>query len=169
MALVKVKAMPMNMCLKPQKKGNFEVVSNKAMLGKIMFCGTNKLSENSLNMKNKIMKENDIKKNNINKGNDLNKLIMSQDIIEGFWDENDNSLLIKKKINQKFVKIEDFVNAEKGIKDKKKVIFTILVIYYLLNDMKDKLDELRLIINKGKKYLNSIGYNYDLIIQIIGI
>ena len=100
---------------------------------------------------------------------DLNKLLMSQDIIEGFWDENDNSLLIKKKINQKFVKIEDFVNAEKGIKDKKKVIFTILVIYYLLNDMKDKLDELRLIINKGKKYLNSIGYNYDLIIQKIGI
>ena len=35
--------------------------------------------------------------------------------------------------------------------------------------MKDKLDELRLIINKGKKYLNSINYNYDSIIQKIGI
>ena len=115
-----------------------------------MVCGTSKLSENSLNMKNIIMKENDIKKNNINKGNDLNKLIMSHIIIEGFWDENDNSLLIKKKINQKFVKIEDFVNAEKGIKDKKKVIFTILVIYYLLNDMKDKINDIRLIIIKEK-------------------
>jgi len=120
------------------------------MLGKNMVCGTSKLSENSLNMKNIIMKENDIKKNNINKGNDLNKLIMSHIIIEGFWDENDNSLLIKKKINQKFVKIENFVNGEKGIKDKKKVIFTILVIYYLLNDMKDKINDIRLIIIKEK-------------------
>ena len=35
--------------------------------------------------------------------------------------------------------------------------------------MKDKFDELRLIINKGKKYLNSIGYSYDSIIQKTGI
>ena len=111
----------------------------------------------------------DIKKINNDKGNDLNKLIMSQDIIQGFWDENENSLLIKNMMNEKFCKIENFVNAEKEIKDKKKVIFTILVLYYLLNDMKDKLDELRLIINKGKKYLNSINYPYDDILQKVGL
>ena len=138
------KAMPMKkMMAIPQKKINYEMASkNKGMV---------------------------IENSNNNNGNDLKKLIMSQDIIEGFWDENNNSLLIKKKMNEKFSKIEKFVNGDKGVKDKKKVIFTILVLYYLLNDMKDKLDELRLIVNKGKKYLNSINYNYDVIVQKIGI
>ena len=106
---------------------------------------------------------------NKEKGNDFSKLIMKQDIIEGFWDENEYTLKIKNKLNEKFSKIENFVNGDKKIKNKKNAIFTILVLYYLLNDMKDMLSELRLIINKGKKYLNSINYNYDTIIQKIGI
>jgi len=100
---------------------------------------------------------------------DLNKLLMSQDIIEGFWDENKNTFQIKNKLNEKYSKVENFVNNEEGIKDKKKAIYTFIVLYYLFNDMKDKLDELMLIINKGKKYLNSIGYSYDTIIHKIGI
>ena len=100
---------------------------------------------------------------------DLNKLLMSQDIIEGFWDENKNTFQIKNKLNEKYSKVENFVNNEKGIKDKKKAIYTFIVLYYLFNVMKDKLDELMLIINKGKKYLNSIGYSYDTIIHKIGI
>ncbi len=35
--------------------------------------------------------------------------------------------------------------------------------------MKDKFDELRLIINKGKKYLDSIGYPYYSVVQKTGI
>jgi hypothetical protein len=80
---------------------------------------------------------------------------MVQDIIEGFWDENEITLQIIDKINDKFNRIE--------------VIFTTIVLYYFLNYMKDKFDELRLIINKGKKYLNSLGYPYDYIIQKTGI
>ena len=120
------------------------------------------------NMKRIIVDENIIKKENIAK-DDLNKLLMVQDIIEGFWDENEITLQIIEKINDKFNIIESYVNNEEGIKDKKKVIFTTIVLYYFLNYMKDKFDELRLIINKGKKYLNSIGYPYDSIIQKTGI
>ena len=114
------------------------------------------------------IKKKEIKKENIGK-DDLNKLLMVQDIIEGFWDENEITLQIIDKINDKFNIIESYVNNEDGIKDKKKVIFTTIVLYYFLNYMKDKFDELRLIINKGKKYLNSIGYPYDSIIQKTGI
>ena len=120
------------------------------------------------NMKRIIVDENIIKKENIGK-DDLNKLLMVQDIIEGFWDENEITLQIIEKINDKFNIIESYVNNEEGIKDKKKAIFTTIVLYYFLNYMKDKFDELRLIINKGKKYLNSIGYPYDSIIQKTGI
>ena len=114
------------------------------------------------------IKKKEIKKENIGK-DDLNKLLMVQDIIEGFWDENEITLQIIDKINDKFNIIESYVNNEDDIKDKKKVIFTTIVLYYFLNYMKDKFDELRLIINKGKKYLNSIGYPYDSIIQKTGI
>ena len=114
------------------------------------------------------IKKKEIKKENIGK-DDLNKLLMVQDIIEGFWDENEITLQIIDKINDKFNIIESYVNNEDGIKDKKKVIFTTIVLYYFLNYMKDKFDELRLIINKGKKYLNSLGYPYDSIIQKTGI
>ncbi len=100
---------------------------------------------------------------------DLNKLLMSQDIIEGFWDENENTLSIKNKIKEKYSKVENVINSEETIKEKKKVIFTVLVLYYLINDMKNKYDELKLIINKGEKYLNSIGISYDSIIQKAGI
>jgi len=139
----------------------FESEEKGAIPDTILNC-VSSMNKESIEKKN-------IKKSNNDNGNDLNKLIISQDIIEGFWDENENSLLIKNKINDIFCKIENFVNADNGIKDKKKVIFTILVLYYLLNDMKEKIDELRLIINKGKKYLKSINYNYDAIVQKIGI
>ena len=44
------------------------------------------------------IKKKEIKKENIGK-DDLNKLLMVQDIIEGFWDENEITLQIIDKIN----------------------------------------------------------------------
>ena len=96
---------------------------------------------------------------------DLINLITSQDIIEGFWDENEET---KKLINiissQKFDIIKNKIYAlNKGINERK-IIYTILVIYYLNVMCKTKLNDYTLIINKAKKFLNNNGINYDHII-----
>ena len=57
---------------------------------------------------------------------------MSQDIIEGFWDEDEVTKkligVIKSKI---FNKIKDKIVKMKKGENEKKIIYTILVIYYL--------------------------------------
>ena len=72
---------------------------------------------------------------------------------------------IKNKIYTIFKKIENFINKDNGVIDKNKAIYTILIIYYNLNNMKDKKNEFRLIINKGKNYLKKIGITYDNVIS----
>ncbi len=150
----------------------FNNMNNNMNFNNNLYSNSNMNYNNQMNEKNEklnsIFGGVGIQKNEENIKIDLNKLLMSQDIIEGFWDENDNTLQIKNK-NEKFTKIESFINSEEKIKEKKKVIFTTIVLYYLINEMKDKFDELRLIINKGEKYLNSIGYSYDSIILSVGI
>ncbi len=108
-----------------------------------------------------IKKKNDGK----NKTNDFENILLSQDIIEGFWDKNNYTLEIKNKIYAIFKNIENFINKDNGVIDKNKAIYTILIIYYCLNNMKDKKNEFRLIINKGKNYLKKIGITYDNIIS----
>ena len=107
-----------------------------------------------------------------NKGNtsehaDIN-LILGQDIIEGFWDENNET---KKLINvitsDKFDKIKNKIIAlNKGVNELK-IIYTILVIYYLKTKCTSNLDEYKLVINKANKFLQKNGINYDDIIFII--
>ena len=109
------------------------------------------------------------KKMEKNDTNYLSSLLMGQDIIEGFWDENNFTNDVIKKVQEQYNKIESYINSQNDIKEKKKAIYTTIVLYYLLNNMKEKVDELRLIINKGKKYLNSINYPYDDILQKVGL
>ncbi len=109
------------------------------------------------------------KKMEKNDTNYLSNLLMGQDIIEGFWDENNFTNDVVKSVQEQYNKIESYINSQNDIKEKKKAIYTTIVLYYLLNNMKEKVDELRLIINKGKKYLNSINYPYDDILQKVGL
>ncbi len=93
---------------------------------------------------------------------DMINLITSQDIIEGSWNENEET---KKLINiispEKFDKIKNKIYAlNKGI-NQIKIIYTILVIYYLHVNCPEKLNDYILVINKAKKYLNNNGINYD--------
>ena len=85
---------------------------------------------------------------------------MSQDIIEGFWDENENTKKIINEISDKFKKIENKVKELKNNVDTK-ILFTISVIYYLNTKHPDKLADYRLVINKAKKYLYTQKINYD--------
>ena len=99
---------------------------------------------------------------------DLTRLIMSQDIIEGSWNENgETKKLINIVTQDKFNKISNKVKGlNKGLQEIK-IIYTLLVIYYLNTKHSDKLNDYRLVINKGKKFLMKQGIKYEDI--IIGI
>ena len=97
-----------------------------------------------------------------NNKNYITKLIISQDIIEGYWDENevtkDLTNFIGQQMNQISTKIK---SLNKGEENENKIIYTISVIYYLNTEYSDKIDEYILIINKGKKYLINQGIKYE--------
>ena len=101
-----------------------------------------------------------------NNKNYITKLIISQDIIEGYWDENevtkDLTNFIGQQMNQISTKIK---SLNKGEENENKIKYTILVIYYLNTEYSDKIDEYILIINKGKKYLINQGIKYEDIID----
>ena len=106
---------------------------------------------------------------NILKRKDNMKLILSQNIIEGYWDENQetielNNILDKDEIDKINIKIKALNKKEE---DEKRIKYTILVIYYLNNNFSEKMDEYKLIIHKGKKYLLNQGIQYDEFIKEI--
>ena len=107
---------------------------------------------------------NNIKREN-NEHADMN-LILSQDIIEGFWNENNET---KKLINiitlEKFDKIKNKIIALNKGENESKIIYTILVIYYLKTKCTTNLNEYKLVINKANKFLQKNGINYDDIVS----
>ena len=108
---------------------------------------------------------NEKEKNNSN-GIDINKLIMSQDIIEGFWNENEETKKINNIIMQDKLKIiiDRIKKMNKGNLETK-IKYTILVIYYLNTENSEKLKEYKLIINKARKFLINQGVKYESIID----
>ena len=105
--------------------------------------------------------------NNDNK-DDLTRLIMSQDIIEGSWNEsNETKILVKSIPQDKFNKISNAIKRLNKGGYEMKIIYTILVIYYLSTQHAAKLNDYRLIINKAKKFLASQGINYEEFIKAI--
>ena len=108
---------------------------------------------------------NEKEKNNSN-GIDINKLIMSQDIIEGFWNENEetkkiNSIIMQDKLKTINGRIKEMNKGNLETKIK----YTILVIYYLNTEKSEKLKEYKLIINKARKFLINQGVKYESIID----
>jgi len=89
-------------------------------------------------------------------------IILSQDIIEGFWDKNTNTERLVDIITlDKFKKIEgNVISFNKG-KNENKIIYTILVIYYLKTKCNKDLDKYKLVINKAEKFLQKNGINYE--------
>ena len=99
---------------------------------------------------------------------ELINLIMSQNVIEGFWDENENTKIINNFINKdKINKINKTIKKLNKGNQENRIKYTILVIYYLNNYHSDKLNEYKLIINKAKKFLDKNGINYEDIIKDI--
>ena len=117
---------------------------------------------------NKNSSSNNFKSNDSNNNNEVNytDLIMSQDIIEGSWNENNETKkLINKITSEVFDKIKNKIISLKKGENENKIIYTILVIYFLKTKCTQNLNEYRLVINKANKFLAKNGINYDDIVS----
>ena len=115
-------------------------------------------------MKQQAMEPVSIKNGERNKYSDMN-IIMCQDALEGFWDENEETKKIIDIISlDKFNKIKNKVIALNKGKNEIKIVYTILVIYYLKTNLSSKLNEYKLVINKAYKFLQENGIDYDVIV-----
>ena len=98
--------------------------------------------------------EKNIEKKHLN----FNELILSQDIFEGNWTNNNEVKILIEEEKQIYEKIKKFSN-EKNINEENGII-TLLVLYYIYNKQSEKLNELKFIINKAKIYIKKI-YNLE--------
>ena len=107
------------------------------------------------------------KDNKINENKEID-LIMSQDIIEGSWNENEATKKIIDIISEeKFNIIKSRINTMNKGENEIKIIYTIMVIYYIKTKHTEKLNEYKLIIKKAIKFLQKNGIDYDAIISDI--
>ena len=96
----------------------------------------------------------------------VDKLISKQNFVEGFWDLNEITELVKNKYNKNF-------NSLKEIKDKTiddRVAITILIIYFITKKHSELLNELIMIMEKAKSFINKETKDSDeSIIKQIGL
>jgi hypothetical protein len=98
--------------------------------------------------------------NNKEKDN-IENIIMSLDIIDGFWDENAYTKSIIEMKRDIYNKVKSFINDNK-------IAITFIILYYIINDRKDKIAEYSNIINKAKTFLVNSGHSYENIISSLG-
>ena len=111
-------------------------------------------------MKNK---EEDNKKKEKDEFN-LNKIILTQDILDGCWNKNDETEKVKDRIKEIFDKINDYL-IKTNAKNLELILYTFIMIYYIENYEKDKIGDFKLILNKGKSFLKEQNYLYENIIK----
>ena len=94
------------------------------------------------------------------------KMINTQDFIDGCWEENEYTKIIKDKYKKEF-------NLLKGIKNKNisdKNALTILIIYFINKEHSELLADLLMIFKKAKIYIKKeINDSYENIIKLIGL
>ena len=106
--------------------------------------------------------ENDKKeKNNFN----LKDLVLTQDILDGNWKLNTQTQFLIEKENELYEKISKILKSKNIIN--KGIYISFLVLYYLKKNSSIDVKEYRFIINKGIKFLNSSGINYEEIEKLI--
>ena len=103
---------------------------------------------------------------NTNKKDDIMKIINTQDFVNGFWEVNEYTNIIKEKFKKEY-------NILKGIKNKNitdNVAITFLIIYFIDKEHPELVDELLMIIKKAKIFiLNEAKETYENIIKEISI
>ena len=92
---------------------------------------------------------------------DLEELIISQNILEGYWDGNSESKKLIKIFKKGSYNINKEINELKIVGPTNKIVYTILAIYYLKTKYLNNYNDIKLIIDKAKKFLTKYGINYE--------
>ena len=101
-----------------------------------------------------------------NEKDKLMEMVNTQDFIDGFWEENEKTQIIKEKYKKEFNLLEKLKN--KNIDNK--VAMTIIIIYYIHQEYPDLLNELMMIIKKAKLFIEKQTHDsYENIIKEIKI
>ena len=96
------------------------------------------------------------------------RIIDSQDFINGFWEINEITEIIKEKYKKEFDLLKGIKNNKIIINDK--VAMTVLIIYFINKEHPELLDELSLILVKAKIFISKEAKEcYENIIKEIGI
>ncbi len=93
------------------------------------------------------------------------ELILTQDIFDGYWNLNPQTNLLVEKQKAVYEKIEKIMK-DKNL-DKEEIKVTLLVLYYLNNDISINKNEFSLIIKKAITFLEKNGINYENILNSI--
>jgi hypothetical protein len=88
----------------------------------------------------------------------FDEIILSQDIIEGNWKKDENVEILMEEENDLFKKIKKF-SENKGINDENGII-TLFILYYIFKKKSEKIEELKFVIDKAKKYIKKV-YNLE--------
>ena len=127
-------------------------------------CNNNDSNSSKLNETpmNNIKEEEKIKKIDLQTKEDIMKIIRTQDFVNGFWEINEYTEIIK----EKFKKEYNLLKSKKSINDK--VVITILIIYFIKKDHPELSEELQMIIRKAKLFIiNETKDTYENIIKDI--
>jgi hypothetical protein len=128
-----------------------------------------KINEEKKEVKKEIKKEENKEtkkdlKTNLDKDGVM-KIINTQNFIEGFWDINDLTKMIKARYDNLFKSLKE-------LKDKKiddNIAMTITIIYFINKEHQELLGELVLILKKAKLYIqNKVRDSYENIIKKVG-
>ena len=162
--------------MRPQRRMLAKGISSNRSLGMTgkMFKGLNNIPTKTLakNSMNYVKKPSYEQKSDGTVGiiDEFNDMLMTQDIIEGYWDETPETKRMISKIKKGvFEKIVEYIKSRSITDNFNRVVYTIFVIYYIEKEKSKSNKEYRLVINKGKKYLMSKGINYDNEISKINI
>ena len=128
------------------------------------YCMKEKCCENE-SIK-EIVKKEEEKKFDINEKESIMKMIGTQNFIEGYWEENEYTKIIKEKYQKEYDLIKNIKNKNMN----EIIAITILIIYFINKEHSNLLSELLMIIKKAKQYiLKETKDNYDNIIKEIGL
>ena len=149
---------------------------NNMMMGNMMNSPPPMNNYNSLSSMNKMMdqeckkqnislsnnkEEEKLKKIDLSEKDEIMKIINTQDFVNGFWEVNNYTDIIKIKYKKEY-------DLLKGIKNNfnDKVAITILIIFFINKEHPELLDELLMIITKAKMFIRKETNNtYENIIK----
>ena len=151
---------------KPMFFNNNNILEEKEIQSSGLFGNNNdikKLNDEKQNIPPSFGKEDhNIVNNNDNPDKILENIILNFDIVEESWEENQITkyvLDLKKSIYEQV----------KNLVGNNNIAVTFMILFYILNDRKERVSEYLNIINKAKRFLFCRGFSYELIFSKIKI